>query len=118
MSAAVALRAEAEATGVRLRLAGDGKVRASGAPLEPLARLREHKAELAELLAGHLCRHCGGLIEDLRPGWLAFADGTAAHLGCHDRAEVERIKARAAKALSPEAATDPAELMVRGEPLP
>ena len=47
MSAAVALRAEAEAGGVRLRLAGDGKVRASGAPLELLARLREHKAELA-----------------------------------------------------------------------
>ena len=118
MSAAVALRAEAEATGVRLRLAGDGKVRASGAPLELLARLREHKAELAELLAGHLCRHCGGLIEDLRPGWLAFGDGTAAHLGCHDRAEVERIKARAAKALSREAVADPAELTVRGEPLP
>jgi hypothetical protein len=53
-----------------------------------------------------------------RPGWLAFADGTAAHLGCHDRAEVERIEARAAKALSREAAADPAELVVRGEPLP
>jgi hypothetical protein len=47
---------------VRLRLAGDGKVRASGAPLELLARLREHKAELAELLAGHLCRHCGEVM--------------------------------------------------------
>ena len=60
MSAAVALRAEAEASGVRLRLVGDGKVKvAAGAPPELLARLRAHKAELAELLAGHFCRHCG-----------------------------------------------------------
>ncbi len=117
MSAAVALRAEAEASGVRLRLAGDGKVKASGATLELLGRLREHKAELAELLAGKVCRHCGGLIEDLRPGWVPFADGTAAHLGCHDAAEVERIRARAANATTPAALADEAEVTARGEEL-
>jgi hypothetical protein len=60
VTAALVLRTEAEASGVRLRLASDGKVRAAGAPLELLARLREHKAELAELLAGHLCRTAAG----------------------------------------------------------
>jgi hypothetical protein len=37
-------------------------VKAAGAPLALLARLREHKAELAELLAGHLCKHCGEVM--------------------------------------------------------
>jgi hypothetical protein len=37
-------------------------VRAAGAPPELLARLREHKAALAELLTGHLCRHCGEVM--------------------------------------------------------
>jgi hypothetical protein len=118
VSAAVALRAEAEASGVRLRLAGDGKVRASGAPLELLARLREHKAELAELLAGHLCKHCGEAMNWPAPVGRIFGDGTGAHHACHERAEVTRIRARADNALSPAALADEAEVTVRGEELP
>ena len=117
MSAAVALRAEAEAGGVRLRLAGDGKVRAAGAPPELLARLREHKAELLDLLAGHVCRHCGEVMDWPAPVGRMFGDGTAAHHACHERAEVERIRARAANALSAEALADEAEVTVRGEEL-
>lgn len=118
MSAAVALRAEAEAAGVRLRLAGDGKVKAAGVPPALLARLREHKAELAELLAGHLCRHCGEVMGWPGPVGRMFGDGTAAHHACRERAEVERIRARAANALSAEALADAAEVTIRGEELP
>jgi hypothetical protein len=117
VSAAVALRAEAEATGVRLRLVGDGKVKAAGAPPGLLARLREHKAELAGLLAGHLCRHCGEVMDWPAPVGRMFADGTAAHHACHERTEVEHIRARAANALSAEALADEAEVTIRGEEL-
>ena len=117
MSAAVALRAEATAAGVRLRLAGDGKVKAAGAPLALLARLREHKAELAELLAGHLCKHCGEVMDWPAPVGRMFGDGTAAHHACHERAEVELIRARAANAVTPEALADEAETTIRGEEL-
>jgi hypothetical protein len=116
VSAAVALRAEAEATGVRLRLAPGGKVRAAGAaPPELLARLRAHKAELAELLAGRVCRHCGEVMDWPVPVGRMFADGTGAHHACRERAEVERIRARAANALSAETLADEAELTIRGE---
>ena len=114
MSAAVALRAEAEASGVRLRLAGDGKVRAAGAPPELLARLREHKAELAELLAGHLCKHCGEVMDWPAPVGRMFGDGTAAHHACHERAEVERIRRQASNAVTPAALADEAEVTVHG----
>ena len=118
MSAAVALLAEAEASGASLRLAGNGNVKAAGVPLPLLARLREHKAELLELLAGHLCKHCGEAMDWPAPVGRMFADGTGAHHACHEHAELERIRRRAANAFSPEAATDPAELTVHGEPLP
>ena len=113
MSAAVALRAEAN--GVRLRLAGDGKVKAAGAPPALLARLREHKAELAELLAGHLCKHCGEVMDWPGPVGRMFGDGTGAHHACHERAEVKRIRVKAANALSAEALADPAEVTIRGD---
>ena len=85
MSAAVALRAEAEAAGVRLRLAAGGKVKvAGGASLELLGRLREHRAEILALLEA-------------------------------EAAAVADIRRRAANALSPEALADEAELTIRGE---
>ncbi len=119
MTAALALRDDAEASGVRLRLSADGKVKVGGGvPPELLARLREHKLALAELLAGYLCRHCGEVMNWPAPVGVMFADGTGAHHACHERAEVERIRARAKNAVSREAAADPAELTVRGEPLP
>ena len=118
MSAAVALLAEAEAAGASLRAAGNGNVRAAGAPLALLARLREHKAELLELLTANACRHCGEAMDWPGPVGRMFADGTGAHHACHERAEVERIRARAANAVSPEALGDAAELTVRGEELP
>jgi hypothetical protein len=46
-----------------------------------------------------------------------FADGTGAHHACHERAEVERIRRRAANAVSPAALADEAEVAVRGKEL-
>jgi hypothetical protein len=46
---------------------------------------------------------------------VVFADGTAAHHTCDEAAEVARIKRVAANALSPEAMSDPAEMMVHGK---
>ena len=88
MTAAVAFRTEAEAAGVRLRLAPGGKLKLSGgASLELLGLLREHRAEI-----------------------LALLEAAAA--------AVADIRRRAANALSPEALADPAEFTARGEELP
>ncbi len=46
-----------------------------------------------------------------------FVDGTGAHHACHERAEVERIRARAANAMTPAALADEAEVTARGEEL-
>jgi hypothetical protein len=61
------------------------------------------------------CRRCGEPIEDRRPNWLAFADGSAAHVRCEDEREIARVQ-RAA--FSPDAMRDPAELTIKGVPLP
>jgi hypothetical protein len=163
---------EAAAVGARLRLTEDGRVAVSGASSpELVSRLREHKAEVAELLrlearrpgdAGpcpacgyravwrvplgpwrccrcepceaatnpgavfdwrapppsanrDVCRYCGEPIGWPRPVGIVFADGTAVHHACAERAEVERIQRRAESALSPEAMSDPAEMMVPRE---
>jgi hypothetical protein len=36
------------------------------------------------------CRHCGSPINWRSPGPVAFADGSAAHGGCYEQAELER----------------------------
>lgn len=119
MSAAYALLAEASAAGVRVRLTGTGGLRApADAPAELLTRLRGRKAELAALLAGEACRHCGGAIEARLPGWIPFTDGTAAHLACYEVAEAERLHARAACCFAPDVLADEAEVTMRGESLP
>ena len=65
------------------------------------------------------CRHCGGDIDWCRGLGLAFADGTIAHVACDDGAEVARLLEAGRRVVeSPDALADPAELMVRGEPLP
>ena len=61
---------EARAAGLQLRVENE-RVRLSAEaapPPELLARLRAHKAEIAALLRGNLCRHCGAPM-----GWPAAA---------------------------------------------
>jgi hypothetical protein len=116
VSAAAALLLEARGAGVRLRLADYGKVKVpESTPPELLDQLRAHKLELAALLRGDACRYCGESIGWPRPAGVVFADGTAAHHACDEAAEVARIKRLAANALSPEAMSDLAEMMVRGK---
>jgi hypothetical protein len=121
VSAVVALVAEARASGHQLRVA-DGKVKVTGKPERGLLeRLRQHKAELVELLDGRRCRHCGEPVTDQhwrhRAGALAlpFADGMVAHVECHEQAEVDRILAAARRAVRAELADDPGEVALRGE---
>jgi hypothetical protein len=121
-SAAVVLLQEAREAGVSLHAESDGrvKVKARLSALLPglVEQLRAHKPELRELLRGERCRRCGGRIEDRRPGWLAFADGTAAHVACEDRWLAELVRRQAATAFTPEALADTAELMICGGLLP
>jgi hypothetical protein len=66
---------------------------------------------------GARCRYCGEPIAWPAAIGLVFADGTAAHPACAERAEVERIRRRAANANTPDALADEAEVMLRpGEP--
>ena len=94
MSGAAAALALAPAAGVRLRV-DEGRLKLVGrpeaVPTGILASLREHKAEVVELLTGHRCRCCGEPIDWRRPGGVAFADGAAAHVGCYDQAEITRL---------------------------
>jgi hypothetical protein len=91
-AAALALTQEA---GVQLRVdAGRLKVvgRPETVPAEVLATLREHKAEVVELLTGHRCRYCGRRLDWREPGVaIAFADGTGGCLRCYEAAEIARL---------------------------
>jgi hypothetical protein len=116
VSTAPALLLEAQGAGVRLRLAEDGKIKVpASTPPELLDRLRAHKLELAALLRGDACRYCGEPMGWPRPAGVVFADGTAAHHPCDEAAEVARIKRLAANAFSPDAMSDPGEMMVHGK---
>lgn len=96
MSAVSALLAEAEASGVRLRVGEGGALRASGrVPSTLLVLLREHKAELVALLNADACRHRGEPMGWPGPVGVALDDGTAAHHACHERAETGRAGRRA-----------------------
>jgi hypothetical protein len=109
-------RAAARGAGVRLRLAGDCKVKVQAStPSEPLDRLCAYKLDLAALLRRDACRYCGEPMGWPQPVGAVFVDGTAAHRLCDEAAEVARIKPLAANALSPEAMNDPAEMMVHGK---
>lgn len=86
MSAA-ALLAEARAAGLSIRLAA-GKAKLAGNPSpDLLARLRNAKAELVEILAGDRCRHCSQRMAWPGPVGVVFGDGTAAHIDCFEAAK-------------------------------
>lgn len=110
-----ALLAEAQAANVTVRLL-DGLPRVYGNPSpDLLAQLRAHKAEITALLRGEVCRHCGGGIDWWRPAAVALADGTGAHVTCHEMAEIERLHRAAACALAGVVATsDDGELLREG----
>ena len=66
------------------------------------------------MFSGDHCRRCGRLIDWRRDG-VAFADGTGAHLACHEEAEVTRLlEAGRAAVESPDALADEAEAMLKG----
>jgi hypothetical protein len=78
--------------------------------------LRHRKPALLGVLMGDLCMYCEDAIDWRRPYGVTFGDGTAAHLGCYEEAEVARVCEAARRAvLSPDAIADPAEVMIRGE---
>ena len=78
MSGAAAALALAQEAGVRLRV-DEGKLKLVGrpetVPAEVLATLREHKAEVLELLTGRRCRYCTRVLDWREPGIaIAFAE--------------------------------------------
>ena len=114
MTAAAVLREAAQA-GVTVRLA-DGKPKVAGnPPPELLARLREHKCAIVTILSGAACHWCGEILRWPGPAGVVLGDGLAECMPCVDR-EVGRIWASAQRAVeSPDALSDPAEVMLRGE---
>ena len=114
MTAAALLREAAQA-GVTVRLT-EGKPKVGGSPKpELLARLRENKATIVEILKGDACRWCGTPLDWPRPAGITFADGTTECMACAD-AECERIWRAAERVTqSADARADPAEVMLRGE---
>lgn len=86
-------------------------------PPDLLDGLRRAKPEVLALLADpNRCRFCGEPVDWSGPGALCFADGSAAHLVCAERAEVARLLAAGSRAaLAPDALDDAAEVTLRGE---
>jgi hypothetical protein len=117
-AAALALAQEA---GVQLRV-DEGRLKVVGrpeaVPADVLATLREHKAEVLELLTGHRCRYCGRRVTWTEPGGVTFADGSAAHVLCYDQAEIARLLAAGCRATKDAVLTsDDGEIVTReGEP--
>jgi hypothetical protein len=117
VSGAAAALALAQEAGVRLRVdAGRLKVvgQPEAVPAEVLATLREHKAEVLELLTGHCCRYCGRRVTWREPGGVPFVDGTAAHVLCYNQAEIARLMAAGRRAVKNVVTTsDDGELVTR-----
>jgi hypothetical protein len=95
VSGAAAALALAQEAGVRLRVDED-KLKVVGRPeavsAELLATLREHKAEVLELLTGHRCRYCAKRLDWREPGVaIAFADGAGGCVRCYEEAEITRL---------------------------
>jgi hypothetical protein len=61
------------------------------------------------------CRHCGSPINWRSPGPIAFADGSAAHGGCYEQAELERHAAAQRALASVVAVSAVGELLPGGE---
>ena len=65
------------------------------------------------------CLQCSSRIGWPQPDGVVFADGNAIHPGCYEQAEVDRLLETGRRSVeSPDALTDPAEVMLAGEPLP
>ena len=112
------LLAEARKAGVTLAVDGGSlRLSATNAPDPALiARLREAKSELTELLRGDRCRACGERMAWPGPAGVILADGTAECRACTD-AEIARLHAAAARALAGVVATsDEGELLTADEP--
>jgi hypothetical protein len=121
VSGAAAALALAQEAGVRLRVdAGRLKVvgQPEAVPAEVLATLREHKAEVLELLTGHRCRYCGRRVTWREPGAVPFADNTAAHVLCYDQAEIARLMAASRRVTKDAVATSDAGEFVTREDEP
>jgi hypothetical protein len=103
------------AAGVPLRAGPGGTVkvlvRPSDVPPDLLATLRDHKAELAALLAGNVCRWCGHRMDWPGPVGVVLVDGTALHHRCGELFHAARIKRLAERAPSREALDDQVEIM-------
>ena len=114
MTAGALLREAAQA-GVTVRLI-EGKPKVAGnPPPELLARLREHKPAIIEILNADRCRHCGEPLAWPGPAGIVLGDGTAECQRCAD-VEVWRLFESGRRAVeSPDALADPAEVMLRGE---
>jgi hypothetical protein len=112
--AIAALLGEAEAAGCSFAVAGARvTLLAEGRPPDGLvARLREYRAEILELLRGGRCRHCGARLAWPAPVGVVHAGGKASCWGCYYAAAAHRAVA------SPDALADEAEVVLRGEPLP
>ena len=113
MSAAAKVLREVRASGAELALV-DGKLRLRGALPDALrAALREHKAEVAAIVAGRACCWCGSPLAWPGPVGVTFLDGRTECMRCAD-AEVDRIWRAAERVTSsPDAMADEAELMLR-----
>jgi hypothetical protein len=115
---AAGLLDRAAAAGVQLRVEPGGAVkvlaRPSDVPPDLLAALREHKAALAEVLMGNVCRWCGEPMDWPGPVGVVLGDDTAMHTRCGEEFHVERIRRQAENAFSREAMADRAEIMIHG----
>ena len=110
-----ALMREVRAAGADLALV-DGKLKLRG-PVSPELRaaLREHKTEVAAILRGDSCRWCGERLAWPAAAGIIYESGEAECHQCGD-AEVWRILAAADRVVnSPDALTDEAEAMLRGQ---
>ena len=118
MSGAAAALALAQEAGVRLRV-DQGRLKLVGrpeaVPAEVLATLREHKAELLELLTGCRCRYCGRRLDWREPGVaIAFADGSGGCLRCYEEAEIARLLAAGRRVVKDAVAvSDDGEILTR-----
>ena len=118
MSGAAAALALAQAAGVRLRV-DEGRLKLVGrpeaVPVEVLATLREHKAEVLELLTGHRCRYCAKRLDWREPGVaIAFADGAGGCVRCYEEAEIARLLAAGRRVTQDAVATsDAGEILIR-----
>jgi hypothetical protein len=118
VSGAAAALALVQEAGVRLRV-DQGKLKVVGrpeaVPAEVLAALRQHKAEVLELLTGSRCRYCAKRLDWREPGAaIAFADGSGGCVRCYEAAEITRLLEAGRRAVKDAVLTnDDGEILTR-----